>query len=87
MVNFKRLMCNHEYKYYGLYYVEGCDNYAGFYYNICALHKCTKCGKANVKLISTKYFKAEIPDNVLTKTEMYDKVYKEITWQISKYMV
>lgn len=78
MFNFKRLMCNHEYKYYGLYYVEEYYNYASdFYYNIYALHKCTKCGKANVKLISTKYFKAEIPDNVLTKEQMYDKVYGE----------
>lgn len=80
MFNFKKLACSHEYNYYGLYYVEECDNYvSGFYYNIYALHKCTKCGKAKVKLISTEYFKDDIPDNVLTKPEMYDKVYKEMS--------
>ena len=80
MFNFKKLMCSHDYKYYGLYYVRVYACYApDLYYNIYALCKCTKCDKAKVTLISTKYFKDEISDNILTKEQMYDKVYKEMS--------
>ena len=78
MLNFKKLACSHEYNYYGMYYERYFNSYAiDFHYNIYALCKCTKCGKEKAKLISTKYFKDEIPDNVLTKEQMYDKVYGE----------
>ena len=78
MFNLKKLLCNHDYKFYGLYYIKifyyKCTD---FYYKIYGLHICTKCGKTNNTLVSTKYFKYEITDNVLTKEEMYNKIYGE----------
>ena len=78
MINFKKLLCSHDYEYKGAYYRISADYYNSCCYNILYVFKCKKCGNITKKCFESILLYEEIPEFVFkTKTELYNKILRE----------